>query len=78
MFPLKTYKELSVRGKIVYWIITSILLIPATLYAILAIVNPFWFRDKMLDNAVPFFDAIMLFRCKLMKPFIIKKMLDIR
>lgn len=33
---------------IAFWSVTSILLIPMSIIVIVAILNPFWFRDNML------------------------------
>lgn len=51
-----------------YWAITMALLTPAVIYTLLAFVNPFWFRDRMLQSAVDFISTLERKRSTLMRP----------
>lgn len=62
------YNLLPWWWRLTYCAITLSLLLPGLLYALLAFINPFWFRMAMLESAVEFLESLDRIRFKLMKP----------
>lgn len=63
-----------------YWmlwlaLVTGIMLIPVTIYILLALCNPFWFRESMLISCNLLIDTATKIRIRLMKPALDKYLL---
>lgn len=62
------YNFLPRCWKLIYWTATGILMIPGTIYVGLAIINPYWFREKMLDSTEMLLNYLSNIRYWVMKP----------
>jgi hypothetical protein len=65
---VNTFDLLPWYWQLTYLLVTIGLLIPAVIYVLLAIINPFWFREAMLESAVTFVEGLEVTRLRIMKP----------
>ena len=67
MFLVNKIMKISPKFQyqLVFWFYTLFLIWPLLILVILAIINPFWFRDRMIRYTETFADKLSKFRDKM-------------